>query len=184
MVLTASRSRGIGNGLTYELKHTTIVPGSLVSVPLRKQLVEGVVLEVTEHRPQDMEAVAMKEVDSIVSNEALLGPAQMQTMRWMAEQYCCTVRQAASVFLPAPPWSSLLPRDIVGYALDPQGSIPALSDKKILKGKKQQLALEYLSGKDWVSREEWQHATGISAMTIRRLLEKGLVQEQRRAEHG
>ncbi len=177
-VLTSSRSRGIGNGLTYETKDAKVVPGALVTVPLRKQSVEGVVLEVTETRPQEMETVTMKEVERIVSDQTLLGPAQMQTMRWMADEYCCTLRQAATVFLPPPPWSALLPREIIGYSA---GRRPAPED--IGRAKKQQIALDYLAGKDWVAREEWQRATGVSATIIRSLLEKKLILEERKAEH-
>ena len=110
-ILTSSRSPGIGNGLTYEVKDATIAPGSLVRVPLRRKSVEGIVLEVSGGRPKNAEAFAMKEVDRVLSDETLLTPAQIQTLRWMAEYYCCTLRQAAGVFLPSPPWSKLITRE-------------------------------------------------------------------------
>ncbi|MBU0458730.1 hypothetical protein KKF03_04790 [Patescibacteria group bacterium] len=49
-VLTTSRSPGISSGLTYESKDESIKEGTHVSVSLRNQLVEGIVIDVIKKK--------------------------------------------------------------------------------------------------------------------------------------
>ncbi|MBI5794644.1 primosomal protein N' [Candidatus Uhrbacteria bacterium] len=104
-VLVSSRSLRIGDGLTYVTDDEAIVPGILVEVPLRGKATEGIVIDVTNEAPAaDFE---MQKITKVISAEPLFTIAQMKTLRWMAEHYCCTLRQALTAFLPAPPWRLL-----------------------------------------------------------------------------
>lgn len=110
--LVRSRSRGIGDGLTYEAAEHPVQPGSLVRVPLRKQTVEGIVLATSAELPAKTE-FAVKVIEGMLGGDPLLTQEQILLLRWMAEEYCCSLRQAVSAFLPGKSWSALLPRNSV-----------------------------------------------------------------------
>lgn len=103
-VLTESKSRSIGSGLTYRSKdHVDI--GTLVEVSLRKKKVAGIVSKVLEYEAKT--AYAIKEIHSILSPAPLLSAAQVKTLAWMSEYYCCTLRTALQLFLGPAPWNKL-----------------------------------------------------------------------------
>lgn len=170
-VVTASRSSAIGSGLTYETDDASqaqrdIRPGSAVHVPLRKKIVEGIVIEVTEKKMQT--EFDLRSVQDVLGCSPLLTEAQMKTVRWMADYYCCSLRQALQVWLPPPPWSRLLPPEIVMFR-------KAKDDPP--RGKKGRAVMEFLNGKKWVSREEIIKETGASAAVLKRLLALALMEK-------
>ena len=82
-VLTASRSQGIGSGLTYDPGNLLVKPGSFVHVPLRNKIVDGIVLDILEdHEKEEYDVKSIKE---ILGETPLLTEAQIATVRWMAE---------------------------------------------------------------------------------------------------
>lgn len=170
-VVTASKSGGIGNGLTYELDDTELRAGSPVRVPLRNKLVEGIVFDVLYERAA--EQYDLKKVTEILGHDPLLTEAALKTVRWMAEYYCCSLRQAMGVWLPAFPWSGVLPKDIVGYRL-------RRTDSAAVRGKKQQAVVEYLMGKEWIAREDLLQGSGASTAVVAALKTKGVLLEERR----
>lgn len=106
LVLTASRSPRIGNGLTYSCGDFSVCPGMLVTVPLRDKDVEGIVIEVqTDDAPQP--AYPLKPMTSIVGATPLLTAPHIQLLRWMAGYYWCSLRGALTPFLPASRWQAL-----------------------------------------------------------------------------
>ncbi len=171
-VVTSSRSSGIGNGLTYEGQGTEVV-GSAVRVPLRNGIVEGIVITVQEAKKQ--EEYDLRKIKEILDAQPILMEAQMKTAQWMAEHYVTTLRQALGVWLPPPPWSHLLPREIAGYTL-------AERHAQMPLGKKQSLIVEYLLGKEWVPQEELRRAVGATPDILRTLKKKGLIMEETRRE--
>ncbi|MBI3331917.1 primosomal protein N' [Candidatus Peregrinibacteria bacterium] len=171
LVLPSSRSSGIGNGLTYEANDVKV--GSAVRVPLRNKLVEGIVFDVIQERASVEYDV--KQVKEILGDAPLLTDVQLRLVRWVAEEYCCSLRAALSVFLPPPPWSALLPADITGYAL--KGSIP-----EHLRSKKQMHVLEYLQGKDWVSIDNLKGGTGVTKPVLDALLKQDLIEKSLQKE--
>jgi primosomal protein N' (replication factor Y) len=171
-VVTASKSPGIGGGLTYETDET-LYAGSAVRVPLRNTFVEGIVLDVTTERAK--QEYDFKKISDVLSRNPMVSEAALRTAQWMAEEYFCSLRMALSVWLPASPWSSVLPKDIVGYYLK-------RSDTASIRGKKQQAVVEYVMGKEWVSREVLRAETGATSSVIAALLERGVLAEERRKE--
>jgi primosomal protein N' (replication factor Y) len=107
-VVTASRSLGIGHGLTYDAGSKIVSTGSIVRVPLRKTIVEGIVTGIVEARAA--KPFPLKEIGEVLGDQPLLTEAQLQTAAWMSDYYFCSPRQALGAFLPAPPWSKLLPK--------------------------------------------------------------------------
>ncbi|NOS68036.1 MAG: primosomal protein N' [Candidatus Peribacteraceae bacterium] len=171
-VVTASRSGAIGSGLTYEAGTQKIQPGSAVRVPLRKSFVEGIVIEVMDKKLQT--EFDLRSIKEVLGDVPLLTEAQIKTVRWMSEYYCCSLRQALQVWLPPPPWSRLLPKETVMFR-------KAANDRPA-RGKKAEAVLEFLEGREWTSREEIIHETGASPAVLKRLLELGcLVRETQRA---
>ncbi len=172
-VITSSKSRGIGNGLTYEAPEDSIKPGMPVRVPLRSKLVEGIVVGVIKERAK--EEYDLKQIKEILGEEPLVSDAALKTAQWMAEYYLCSLRQTLSVWLPSPPWSGVLPKEIVGYRL-----------KKLnasnLRGKKQQAVAQHLLGKEWVSKTDLVQEIGVSPTTLLTLKKNGVIEEERQKE--
>ena len=160
-VIVNSRQSGIGNGLTYRAKvEDPISIGSLVKVPLRRKVIEGIIIDVQIEKPKgDFD---VKEISEILPDEPLLTKDQIEIARWMAHYYCCTVRQALSVWLPGGVWSRLLPeshlfvKGVKGtrlQGLKEDSNHQRAQGSKVL-GKKQQLLIDYLDGKDWVKWDQ------------------------------
>ncbi|MBI2635919.1 primosomal protein N' [Candidatus Peregrinibacteria bacterium] len=172
-VVTASRSGAIGSGLTYEADDASqarrdIVPGSAVRVPLRKRIVEGIVIEVMEKKMKT--EFDLRTIKNVLGGSPLLTEAQMKTVRWMADYYFCTLRQALQAWLPPPPWSRLLPSEIVTFT-------SAKNDPP--RGKKARAVMEFLMGKNNVPREEIIREIEGSAAVIKRLARQGFLNERR-----
>ena len=163
-VVTASRSSGIAQGLTYESKED-IPLGSHVKVPLRKTVVDGIVIGINRQKAQSDYDV--KAVQGVLGDAPYLTTAQLRTLSWMSEYYCCSLRQALQVWLPAPPWNSLLPKETKAYFLaNPEAKV---------RGKKQQSIIEYLWGGKATTLEQLRSETGASTTTINSLVEKAVL---------
>ena len=127
-VLVNSRSPALGNGLTYQVKDEDKVEiGSLVRVPLRKQTLEGIIIELdTKHD----DSYDVKFVAEVISSAPLLIKSSIETAKWMATHYMCTLRQSISPFLPAKRWSDLLPRNIKFIRLSDLESFENIKGKR------------------------------------------------------
>ena len=176
-VVTSSRSAGIRSGLTYESDNTTLRPGSLVRVPLRRSIVEGIVTEILEKREET--AYDLKQIKEVLGEQPLLTNAQLKTARWVAEYYMTDMRHALSVFLPPPPWKTLLPNEVSGYRL---GRRVSGVGTVAIRGQKQQYVAEFMNGKNWVSEKELREETGTSVATLKGLVAKGLLVSERQRE--
>ncbi len=163
-VVLASRSHGIGNGLSYAAD-LSVKPGMLVKVPLRNSHVEGIVMDVRE--VDSTNAYALKPIESIVHHMPLLSPALLKTARWMAGYYCCTLRHVLQVMLPQPPWSLLLPVKTTMYALCK--NLPAT------RGVRQLAVIEYVQNHDIASAHDIQTETGATSATLRAMVEKRIL---------
>ncbi len=166
-VITSSRSRGIGNGLTY-MSDTDIPAGSLVLVPLRKQLVEGIVVQKIGMSQADIQGVTdIKSIAKILGSQPLLSEASVKTAFWMAEYYVCTLRQALQVLLPADPWANLLPLPVVRFRL--------LRQDAIVRGKKQQAVIQYLLDHPTADENALREETAASMATLKALEEQSII---------
>ncbi len=168
-VLTASRSKAIGEGLTYESGELEVKAGQLVLVPLRGQQTEGIVLS-TNAKPLE-EKVSMKTITHMESADPLLTEAQIKTMQWMAEYYHCSVRQAAQVFLPPLPWSGLLPRPERWYTF--------VANKSV-RGPIQQRVLEVMEHEKEMEENRLFAETGANRAAIKRMEELGIMRHEDR----
>lgn len=167
-VITLSRSRGIGSGLTYETDQP-VVPGMLVLVPLRRQVLEGIVLKTNvERNPQDQ--FDIKKISSVVSEKPLLTEAQLRTAMWIAQYYVCSLRQVLQVVLPAPPWSNLLPKETTFYSL--------IDTECRLRGKKQMLIIEYIKQHGETAEEILMSDTGVARANIKALEKRGCLRSR------
>lgn len=171
-VLTASKSAGISNGLTYEAPKGAVVVGSPVLVPLRNRATEGIVIALNEKRTSIFD---VKGIMRSLSTDPLLPTPLIETMRWISEKYYCSTRQAARVFLPSSSWKDLLPKEYSLYRLS-----GASTDQ--VRGSKQQAVVEYLSGKEGVEKSFLCEATGCSTVTLKTLIKKGLLVENTETE--
>ncbi len=164
-VLTASRSSGIASGLTYETDDTHLELGRHVRVPLRRSIVDGIVIDIKKVKAQ--EKFDVKRVQSILGEKPYLTEAQIKTLRWMSEYYHCSLRQALQAWLPSPPWDSLLPKEIHFYSLQ-NPNVP-------LRGQKQKAVCDALQGGKKLTAEQIRLETGASTATIRSLEEKSVL---------
>jgi len=166
-VLTASKSAGIGGGLTYGSTDRDIPIGSPVLVPLRNSITEGIVLGKIEDTEKDFD---VKSIVKTLSKKPLLPAYQVHTLRWMSRYYRCSMRQAMRVFLPGTSWKEFLPKEIRAYR--------AIASKTAsVRGARQLAVLECLAGKDWVEAEELKKTSQCSNATLLSLKAKGIVEE-------
>ncbi len=167
-VITTRQPKSIGSGLTYQ-SDLPLVPGTLVEVPLRKQLTEGIVIASLREIPT---GITVKSVARVLGSVPILLAPLLKTALWMCEYYCCLPRQALQVFLPPPPWRNVLPVEEILYAVRrPQEEI---------RGTKQREVLAYLVSKQHCTGAELSEATGASRATIMSLVKRGILSETRR----
>lgn len=163
-VLTSSRSPGISSGLTYETNEE-VQPGQYVRVPLRNKIVDGIVIEIEKKRNKEVKGV--KEIMGILGDTPLLSDAQIKTLLWMSEYYRCSPRQALRAWLPSPSWKTLLPKEVITYAL--------AEDDPHVRGSRQQMVVEALQGGKELTREQLKDEVGATAATIRSLEKKDVI---------
>lgn len=165
-VLVNSRSPGINNGLTYETGDFHVEPGMLVRISVRKKPLEGIVLS-TDDGPLDEEGFALKPIEEVISKDPVISAALLKTMHWMSDYYFCPLRSALTPFLPSPPWKSLIPKPTIGFRF-------VKEPEKLTT--KQQMVIDTLRGKDWMSVADLKKETGASAAIINRLQELGCIE--------
>ncbi len=113
-VVTASKSREIGEGLTYQTGELPVQLGSLVRAPFRGGVIEGIVTALNVPAPV---GVTVRALLAVLSPVPLLSPDHLALAEWLAREYRCGFRQALQLFLPILPWSTALPAVQVTYAL-------------------------------------------------------------------
>lgn len=146
----------------------------LVQVPLRGKMHDAIVIEVTAELPDGVKDVKL--VREKLSVTPVLTAAHVRTARWMAHHYRCTLRHALAVWLPPPPWASLLPREIAYVRLtDAIG---------LAKGKKQERVVDFLMGRDWTPLHDLRRETDAGPAVIKALTEKGVLQAHIRRPDG
>lgn len=173
-VVTESKSQGIAGGLTYDAGERHVQIGSHVRVPLRKKIVEGIVVEIERRKSE--EEFDVKEVAEILGDKPLLSAAHIKLAIWMSEYYCCSLRRALTVFLPSPPWTKLLPEEEEFYRL-------VMPDAEV-RGSKQKAVIDYLQNRELVSVKILKQETDVSAATLRSLIDKGILVKETKLEGG
>jgi len=163
-VITTSKSSGVGEGLTYEVSGQKVCAGMSVSVPLRKSIVEGIVMEV--HADQKIE-YDIKSVHEVFGDDRLLSGAQLSVTRSIAEYYCTSLSAALRVFLPPSPWRNLLPHMIRAYRL---------GKNVVVRGTKRQLVVDELTGHDAVPETALRRNTGVTRKTLEALVTSGALE--------
>ncbi|MBZ4652771.1 MAG: primosomal protein [Peptococcaceae bacterium] len=73
--------------------------GSLVSVPVRQHLLQGLILKIYEEKPQLKMIKPLKEV---LSDRPLLSSTGLKLASWLSDYYVCSLNKAVQVFLPPP----------------------------------------------------------------------------------
>lgn len=170
LVLLASKSAGISNGLTYESGDLDVQPGQLVLVTLRGKKEEGVVLSVDTPAPKDGEEYQLKKILAIAHPTPLLRKKQLTLLAWIATYYHCSLRQAMRVFLPSPPWFNLLPRQVTQYR-------PAGDADKLPRGSKQKEIVALAREQGMVTGDTLKYRLHASVATVRSLVEQGFLTE-------
>lgn len=129
LVLPLSKSTAIGNGLTYVSNDDRVQPGVLVRMKLRGKATQGIV--VAKDHDSTLEESKILPIDAIENELPLLPEHSLKTLRWMADHYRTTQRQAVTVFLPPPPWHRIFlhePAKADGASNLPDGA--ALTDEQ------------------------------------------------------
>ena len=168
-ILTSAKSPGISGGLTYESSEK-LSQGTMVKVPLRNKLVEGIVIGSGDEPKGDFD---IKQISETLTDYPLLSGAHLRTLSWMSEYYACSLRQAMRVFLPANPWASLLRQ--------PQSGFRIIRDVAV-KGSAQKKVLDALLGKEWMSWDDIRIETGVSRTTMTTLVKNKIIEEDIRLE--
>ncbi|MCR4963378.1 MAG: primosomal protein N' [Firmicutes bacterium] len=113
-------NRKIGDGdklLTYEIPaqwRDIVRPGMAVSVPLRRETLEGVAVTVTAEAPAEVAPEQIRPLTAVNPGPPLLTPDLLRLAQWMSRYYLCPWTAAVQAMLPAgltlsgrPPQNSL-----------------------------------------------------------------------------
>ena len=95
---------GFGKELTYIVPDSLVeklLVGSLVKVPLRGTMADGVVCDIKDYNSSDYSGFKLKNVYSVVGECPVLTKELFDLARWIASYYACTVQQAVEAMLPA-----------------------------------------------------------------------------------
>ena len=153
---------------TYAIPdHLTVRVGDGVYVPFGRQVVQGVVLQLT-----DNPAVAEpREVLSLVEGGRLLTVAQAMLTRWIADGYLAPIFSAVALFLP--PGFERRPRRLLSAS---PGPAPA-RDEDLSSGERAVLAM--LAAKGELAVDSLTLSAGARVgPVVRSLLRRGLAQER------
>ncbi len=167
-VVTSSRAKGIGGGLTYE-SDTDLAIGSLVTVPLRKTVTEGIVIARALRMENNLPE--LKKIETALGTQPLLPPALAKTILWLSEYYLCPVRHALRIALPPPPWTALVEKEEETFHV-PDGDFP------VVRGTKQRAVLDYLTSRGPATFSLLREETGASRQTLTSLLHQGAVERK------
>ncbi len=161
-VVIDSRSSFLAGGLTYaSAKDITI--GSLVRVPLRKSIVEGIIISREEAQGEDI-----KEIIEVLGHCPILSSTHCKLLSWMCSYYLASPRSVLKVMLPSPPWHLLFkPSSIASLASD-------IDAKAGVRGKNLQAILSLLR-EGPLDTATLLTKTGGSASTIKKLVERGYI---------
>lgn len=154
------------SGLTYEWagNASDVSIGSLVNVPLRKSFVEGIVIEISNDRP--LEAMDIKEMKEVLAKD-FLSQVHIETAKWIAHEYFCTLRQSLGLFLPPLPWASALPKEEIWYRI---------ASAENVKGAKQLSVISALQESE-LSESQLLKKANVSKTILKTMLEKKYIEQ-------
>jgi primosomal protein N' (replication factor Y) len=138
-VLVDQPGAGLDRTFTYSLPARLagrVQVGSQVRVPLGKRHLAGYVVELTSKKPR----FRLRDVETLLLDEPLFGPAEVELARRIARTYYCTLAQALRLFLP--PGATRKPEQIV--RLTPAGR-EALESGQLARAPRRQAVLQALA---------------------------------------
>ncbi|MCL2498361.1 MAG: primosomal protein N' [Symbiobacteriaceae bacterium] len=167
----------LAEGLTYSIPASLgerVVPGSLVTVPLRQEITVGVVVQVLETPPsfnvRPLTALWDDETGPTLNNE------QMALLDWLSESCLSSWANALAVVLPLPGRSNLYTAK-GSYPSEHFRLVPSMTTSSPGRGQIVALWQRMLAGgATSFTRTELQNWSEYSAPLLRRLVDKGLVE--------
>jgi len=86
--------------LSYRIPQSmNIEAGFLVSIPVRKKIMKGLVLFVQEGKPA---LKIIKDVYQVLAEEAVVTASGLKLGKWIADYYICSLNKAMQLFFPPP----------------------------------------------------------------------------------
>ena len=163
-VIIEERSRFSRDGLMYD-GVDGLAPGTLVEVPLQKRIVTGVVIASHHEKPA---GISCKSIVRVLRQSPILSHAHLQTMLWMSEYYCCSLRSCIQPFIGITPWKRL--------ANDTEIFVKLGDVSKMPRGTKQRAIIAYLQGHGDTEEQLLLEATHASRSTLNSLIKEQKVQ--------
>jgi len=140
--------------LTYNIpREISLKTGSLVSVPVRQRLFQGLVLAVHN---QQVEEISLKDIKQVLSPEPVISERGIKLADWLTEDCVCSLNKVIQLFLPP----SVRKKEKTVYL--PRTS---LFSEGLLLQEKDRLILELL---------QENQATGLSQEELERKLQRSL----------
>ena len=139
-----------------------LLPGTRVLVPFgKKKLISGIVFSVHNNKPEHYET---RPVETILDNQPLVLPRQLELWKWIADYYQCSMGEVYRAALPA------------GLKLESESRFffnPEFDDEMILSEKAMNV-LDFLAKEKAVSMAEIDKVTGLksSHAIIKQLIEQ------------
>jgi primosomal protein N' (replication factor Y) len=117
--------------LTYQIpSEIKLQKGSLVSVPVRQRISQGLVLAVHNNKPN---LSSLKEIRQILSDEPVITEAGLKLAFWLADYYVCSLSKVFPLFLPP----AVRTKKRIVYVLNQSSSVAELllqeKERKILE---------------------------------------------------
>jgi primosomal protein N' (replication factor Y) len=139
----------------------SVQPGQLVWVPFGRQVLQGVVIDLSPVSP----VAATRDILQAVEPAPLLGQVQLELGRWLSRYYRCSLFTALSTLLPPGFEGQVRSRLTAVPGGDTSGLGPAVAS-----------AVAVLSGKSYLSERDFLQLLGRNGnREINRLVEKGVV---------
>ena len=107
MYVQVALNRKIGDGdklLTYRVPvewEQRLRPGMAVSVPLRRETLEGVAISITPDPPDDVSEEQIRDLMAVNDGPPLLTPDLLRLAQWISQYYICPLFIAIQAMLPA-----------------------------------------------------------------------------------
>ncbi len=99
-----------------------VKPGTLVLVPVARQMQTGVVIGLHPHPPDGLKPEQMRPISQILDSDPLLAPELIELCRWMADYYFAPLGSAVAAALP--PGVQLTSRRQVELSAEQPGERP------------------------------------------------------------
>ena len=154
--------------LTYKIPSEldeVLKNGNCVKVPLRSQIVNGIVVEMNSKLPSDIDSSKIKEINEITNLS--LSERQIDLAKQIADYYRTSLTRSLRLMIPTAIWKGKLEEPMKVFYRK-RGNVSAPTEN--IRGTKQKEVVQLLSDNEELDESE----INASKATLKSLIEKGV----------